>query len=145
MTCKKVLTLGTGLFIRLAAGCTSYYNCSGVDVCSEGICVVPPECTAESIYLLENVIRIKAECRATMETIRLAQPSAITREGTEYTLHKPIVLSNGAILEIHGEPTASSPDSVVSLLKLKVREAVDGQHVSFILLPFSRGLGFIGA
>lgn len=118
---KKTLALAVALCPPFAvAGCTDY-SCWGVNVCSEGRCAPPRDCTERSIQFVHDVIKIRARCRVTMETIRLAFPEAVTKEGTEYTLHNQIVVTNGGILEIHGTSRASSPDAAVSLLKLKVR------------------------
>ena len=123
----KALALALLQAINLARGCRDF-TCSGVNVCSDGAfdgdCAAPADCPSTAIQMMDNdVIQItRWRCKVTLEQIRLALPEAVTKEGTEYTLNNKIWLRHGSILEIHGESSASSPDTAVSLLKLKVRD-----------------------
>lgn len=105
-----------------AAACSVSYECSGTDVCKGGECVATHDCRTSGIKAVGDEIQIRGwQCRVTLEAIYQAMPDAVSKEGTEYTLNKQIVIRDGCVLEIHGPARASSPDAAVSLLKLKVR------------------------
>lgn len=112
--------------ITFASACRDFL-CPGVTMCSEGEfageCAAPSDCASTAIQFNNNVIQIRGwRCRVTLEQIRTALPDAVSKVGTEYTLNNKIWVRDGAVLEIHGESEASSPDTAVSLLKLKVRD-----------------------
>ena len=124
--------------INLARGCRDY-ACWGVNMCSDGefggVCAAPSDCPSTAIQMMDNgVIQIVGwRCRVTLEQIRLAlpeNPNAVTKQGTEYTLNNGIWLRHGSILEIHGTSRASSPDTTVTLLKIKVRRRERGGEKS---------------
>lgn len=102
------------------------FECWGVTMCSEGEfggqCAAPRECPSTAIQMTDNgVVQIRGwRCRVTLEQIRLALPDVLSKEGATYTLNNQIWIRDGAILEIHGASRASSPDTAVSLLRLKV-------------------------
>ena len=120
---------GLGKAISQATACQDY-TCPGVLTCDEGlsagVCAAPLECPSTDIQFANGVVQVRGwRCRVTLEQIRLAYPEVLTKEitdaGTEYTLNNRLWLRDGAILEIHGPSQASSQDTAVSLLKLKVR------------------------
>lgn len=126
MGSSKALAFLFGLCqaVSHVAACRDY-ACWGVDVCSQGKtageCAAPRECPSTVIKMINDVVQIRGwRCRVTLEQIRLAFPSALTKSGTEYMLNNKIWLRDGAVLEIHGPSQASSADTAVSLLKLKV-------------------------
>eukprot|EP00903_Cladosiphon_okamuranus_P007254 g7037.t1 len=86
-----------------------------------GKCAAPRECPSTAIQMHDDgVVQIRGwRCRVTLEQIRLAVPGVLSKEGTTYTLNNKIWIRDGAILEIHGASRASSPDTAVSLLRLK--------------------------
>ena len=121
----RALALLLGLSPWAAYACFDY-TCFGVTMCNDGEfageCAEPRECPSTAIQMATNgVVQIRGwRCRVTLEQIRLAFPDVLTKEDTEYTLNNKIWIRDGAILEIHGASKASSADTAVSLLKLKV-------------------------
>lgn len=121
----RALALLLGLSRWAAYACFDY-TCFGVTMCNDGEfageCDEPRECPPTAIQMATNgVVQIRGwRCRVTLEQIRLAFPNVLTKEDTTYTLNNKIWIRDGAILEIHGASQASSADTAVSLLKLKV-------------------------
>lgn len=131
----SALAAALGLGCAAARACSDFH-CWGVNICSEdGMCTAPTDCDASSITLEDDVIQIRgSRCRVTMEAIHQALPEDVTKDGTEYTLNKKLVVRDDCILEIHGAARASSTDAIVTLLKLKVRETQiqqNGQRFQF--------------
>lgn len=129
MVNRAASRLATALFLTINSVSSGVdacedFTCSGTTICDDGTCVAPSSCPATGIELDTDtgIIQIRGwRCLVTMEDIRVAHPTAVTKEGTEYTLNNKIVVRDGCILEIHGASQASSPDAAVSLLNLKVR------------------------
>lgn len=125
MATKGLSALVAALSLGYAAArACSDFHCWGVNICSEdGTCTAPTDCDASSIAVEDDVIQIKgSRCRVTMEAIHKALPDDVTKDGTEYTLNRKLVVRDDCILEIHGAARASSTDAIVTLLKLKVSE-----------------------
>lgn len=122
MAGKALSALAATLSLCAVNACGDHH-CWGVNICTgDDVCGPPSDCDASSITVEDDVIQIRgSRCRVTMEAIHLALPDAVTKDGTEYTLNNKLVVRDGCILEIHGASKASSPDAVVTLLKLKVR------------------------
>lgn len=122
MAGKALSALAATLSLCAANACGDHH-CWGVNICTgDGVCGPPSDCDASSITVVDDVIQIRgSRCRVTMEAIHLALPDDVLKDGTEYTLNKKLVVRDGCILEIHGASKASSPDAVVTLLRLKVR------------------------
>lgn len=129
MVIREASRLATALLLTLGSVSSGVnacqdFRCEGTTVCVDETCGEPSSCPATGIQLNTEtgIIQIRGwRCLVTMEDIRLAHPTAVTKEGTEYTLNNKIVVRDGCILEIHGGSQASSTDATVSLLKLKVR------------------------
>lgn len=125
MGSSKALAFLLGLGPWAVSQACRDFTCWGVTMCSEGEfageCAAPLECPSTAIQMTNGVVQIRGwRCRVTLEQIRLALPDVVSKEGTEYTLNNEIWIRDGAILEIHGASKASSADTAVSLLKLKV-------------------------
>lgn len=123
MAGKALSALAATLGLCAANACGDFH-CWGVNICdADGACSPPTDCDASAITEEDDVIQIRgSRCRVTMEAIHQALPDSVTKDETEYTLNKKLVIRDDCILEIHGASKASSPDAVVTLLKLKVRE-----------------------
>nr|QGV16393.1 Mannuronate C5-epimerase [Saccharina japonica] len=123
MAGKALSALAATLSLCAVNACGDHH-CWGVNICTgDDVCGPPSDCDASSITVEDDVIQIRgSRCRVTMEAIHLALPDAVTKDGTEYTLNNKLVVRDGCILEIHGASKASSPDAVVTLLKLKSDE-----------------------
>lgn len=104
--------------IPFASACDGDVECQGVQVCEAGACVAPVDCGLDVVEPTTKKVQIRGNrCRVTLDLIMEADPDAVTKEGTVYTINKKLWIRDGAVVEIHGGSDASP---VVSELRLKV-------------------------